>query len=91
MIIQTILLDPSGADWTDGPSNVSRLDPSAADQIDAKHQATDLAVVFVGRQLAARGSGHDIAAGDVEGDAGDPGGAFRGQEHGREGDVFGGS
>jgi hypothetical protein len=30
LIIQTILLDPSGAIWTDGPSNVSRLDPSGA-------------------------------------------------------------
>jgi hypothetical protein len=37
LIIQTILLDPSGAIWTDGPSNVSRLDPSGAVQIDAKH------------------------------------------------------
>ena len=44
LIIQTILLDPSGAVWTDDPSNVSRLDPSGADQIDAEHQATDLAV-----------------------------------------------
>jgi hypothetical protein len=44
LIIQTILLDPSGAVWTDGASNVSRLDPSGADQIDAEHQATDLAV-----------------------------------------------
>jgi hypothetical protein len=30
LIIQTILLDPSGAIRTDGPSNVSRLDPSGA-------------------------------------------------------------
>jgi hypothetical protein len=30
MIIQTILLDPSGAVWTDEAPNVSRLDPSAA-------------------------------------------------------------
>jgi hypothetical protein len=37
MIIQTILLDPSGAVWTDGASNVSRLDPSGAVQIDAEH------------------------------------------------------
>jgi len=37
LIIQTILLYPSGAVWTDGPSNVSRLDPSGADQIDAEH------------------------------------------------------
>jgi hypothetical protein len=28
MIIQTILLDPSGAVWTDEAPNVSRLDPS---------------------------------------------------------------
>jgi hypothetical protein len=37
MIIQTILLDPSGAVWTDEAPNVSRLDPSGADQIDAEH------------------------------------------------------
>jgi|SRR5215207_408865 hypothetical protein len=37
LIIQTILLYPSGAVWTDGPSNVSRLDPSGADQADADH------------------------------------------------------
>jgi hypothetical protein len=39
MIIQTILLDPSGAIWTDGPPNVSSLDPSGPDQIDAEHPA----------------------------------------------------
>jgi hypothetical protein len=37
LIIQTILLYPSGAVWTDEASNVSRLDPSGADQIDAEH------------------------------------------------------
>ena len=37
LIIQTILLDPSGAVWTDGPSNVSSPDPSGAVQIDAEH------------------------------------------------------
>jgi hypothetical protein len=37
MIIQSILLDQSGAVWTDGASNVSRLDPSGADQVDAEH------------------------------------------------------
>jgi hypothetical protein len=37
MIIQTILLDPSGAVWTDEAPNVSRLDPSGADQADAEH------------------------------------------------------
>jgi hypothetical protein len=30
LIIQTILLDPSGAVWTDALPNVSRLDPSGA-------------------------------------------------------------
>jgi hypothetical protein len=44
LIIHTILLDPSRAVWTDEASNVSSLDPSGSDQIDAEHQATDLAV-----------------------------------------------
>jgi hypothetical protein len=44
LIIQTIRRDPSGSVWTDEASNVSRPDPSGADQIDAEHQATDLAV-----------------------------------------------
>jgi hypothetical protein len=42
LIIQTIRRDRSGAVQTDDPSNVSRPDPSGADQIDAEHQATDL-------------------------------------------------
>jgi hypothetical protein len=37
MIIQTILLDPSGAVWTDKAFNLSRLDPSGAVQADAEH------------------------------------------------------
>jgi hypothetical protein len=37
LIIQTILLYPSGAVWTDEASNVSRLDPSGAVQIDVEH------------------------------------------------------
>jgi hypothetical protein len=44
LIIQTIRRDPTGSDQTDDPSNVSRPDRSGADQIDAEHQATDLAV-----------------------------------------------
>jgi hypothetical protein len=44
LIIQTIRQDPSGSVWIDDPSNVSRPVPSGADQIDAEHQATDLAV-----------------------------------------------
>jgi hypothetical protein len=60
MIIQTILLDPSGAVWTDEASNVSRPDPSGADQIDAEHQATDLAV---GVRFARSGSSFSRPAG----------------------------
>jgi hypothetical protein len=37
LIIQTILLYPSGAIWTDEASNVSSLDPSGAVQVDAEH------------------------------------------------------
>ena len=44
MIIQTIQQHPSRAVWIDDPSDVSRPDPSGADQSDAEHQATDLAV-----------------------------------------------
>jgi hypothetical protein len=45
MIIQTIGLDPSGSVWTDAASNVSSLDPSGADQIDAEHPARNRKVV----------------------------------------------
>src|SRR5215208_3047532 len=44
LIIQTIRLDRSGSVWIDEASNLSRPDRSGADQIDAEHQATDLAV-----------------------------------------------
>jgi uncharacterized membrane protein len=46
LIIQTIRRDLSGSDQIDEASNLSRPDPSRADQIDAEHQATDLAVVL---------------------------------------------
>jgi hypothetical protein len=45
LIIQTILLYPSGAVWTDEASNVSRLDPSGAVQIDAEHPSRSRKVV----------------------------------------------
>jgi hypothetical protein len=45
MIIQTILLDPSGAVWNDEAANVSRLDPSEADQTDAEHPSRNRKVV----------------------------------------------
>jgi Putative heavy-metal-binding len=37
--------DPSGPVWTDGASNVSRLDPSGAVQVDAEHLARNRKVV----------------------------------------------
>jgi hypothetical protein len=44
LIIQTIRRVPSGSVWIDDASNVSRPDRSGADQIDAEHQATHLAL-----------------------------------------------
>jgi hypothetical protein len=44
-IIQTILLDPSGAVWTDEAANVSRPDPSGAVQSDAEHLARNRKVI----------------------------------------------
>jgi hypothetical protein len=44
LIIQTIRRDRSGSVWTDEASNLSRPDRSGADQIDAEHQAADLAI-----------------------------------------------
>jgi hypothetical protein len=45
MIIQTILLYPSGAIWTDDAVHVSRPDPSGADQADADHPTRNRKVV----------------------------------------------
>jgi hypothetical protein len=45
LIIQTIGLDPSGAVWTDGASNVSSLDPSGAIPTDAEHPTRNRKVV----------------------------------------------
>jgi hypothetical protein len=45
LIIQSIGLDPSGAVWTDGASNMSRPDPSGAIQIDAEHPSRNRKVV----------------------------------------------
>jgi hypothetical protein len=44
LIIQTIRQHPSGPIGIDEAPNLSRADPSGADQTDAEHQATDLAV-----------------------------------------------
>jgi hypothetical protein len=45
MIIQTIRLPPSRAVWTETASNVSRLDPSGADQTDAENPTRNRKVV----------------------------------------------
>ena len=45
LIIQTILLDPSRAVWTDEAPNVSRLHPSGAIQGDAEHPTRNRKVV----------------------------------------------
>jgi hypothetical protein len=52
LIIQTILLDPSGAVWTDAASNVSSPDPSGAIPTDAEHPTRN-------RKVAGRLSGKD--------------------------------
>jgi hypothetical protein len=52
LIIQTILLHPSGAVWTDSASNVSRLDPSGAVQIDAEHPSRNRKVAGSGAMSA---------------------------------------
>jgi hypothetical protein len=49
MIIQTILLYPSGAVWTDAASHVSRLDPSGAYWVDAEHPTRNRKVEVRGR------------------------------------------
>jgi hypothetical protein len=54
MVIQTILLDPSGAVWTDEASNVSRLDPSGAVQVDAEHPSRNRLHSSFARLSAAR-------------------------------------
>jgi hypothetical protein len=48
LIIQTNRLDPSGAVWSDKPSNVSRLDPSGADLIDRGPTSTEARKPLVG-------------------------------------------
>jgi hypothetical protein len=52
LIIQTILLYPSRAIWTDEAPNVSSQDPSEAVQIDAEHPSRN-------RKVAGRLSGKD--------------------------------
>jgi hypothetical protein len=56
MIIQTILLDPTGAVQTDEAANVSRPDPTGADQIDAEHPSRNRKVEVPYSTL-----GHDMA------------------------------
>jgi hypothetical protein len=58
LIIQTIRRDLSGAVWTDEAPNLSSPDPSGADQIDAEHQATDLAIMGNSWQSAWQSTSH---------------------------------
>jgi hypothetical protein len=44
MVIQTIQLDPPEPNWADDTSHLTSLDPTGADQLDAEHPPTDLAV-----------------------------------------------
>jgi len=44
MVIQTTQPEPPEPNWTDDTPHLSRLDPTGADQSDAEHQPTDLAV-----------------------------------------------
>jgi hypothetical protein len=53
LIIQTIRLDLSGSDQIDEASNVSRPDPSGADQIDAEHLSNGVGSQLVGVVIAA--------------------------------------
>jgi hypothetical protein len=55
LIIQTIPLDPSGAVWTDEAANLSSQDPAGADQLDAEHKTTELAVALDQVEHLARG------------------------------------
>src|SRR4030095_11706359 len=60
MIIQTIFLDPTGAVWTDEASNVSRLDPSGAVQVDAAHPSSNREVVGSNPSSGSKTAGQSI-------------------------------
>ena len=60
LIIQTILLYPSGAVWTDEPSNVSRPDPSRALQFDAEHPSRNRKVVGSNPTSGSKTAGQSI-------------------------------
>jgi hypothetical protein len=44
MVIQTTQLVPPEPNWTDNMPHLTSLDPTGADQSDAEHSPTDLAV-----------------------------------------------
>jgi hypothetical protein len=60
MIIQTILLDPSGAVWTDAASNVSRLDPAGAVQVDAEHPTRNRKIEGSNPSSGSKTAGQDV-------------------------------
>jgi hypothetical protein len=60
LIIQTILLYPSGAVWTDDAAHVSRRNPSGADQIDAKHPTRNRQVEGSNPSSGSKTAGQDV-------------------------------
>jgi hypothetical protein len=58
MIIQTILLSPSGSDQIDAAPNVSRHDPSGAVQVDAEHLTRNRKVVGSNPSSGSKTAGH---------------------------------
>jgi len=63
MIIRTTQLLPSGPNGTNDPPHLTSLDPTGADQSDAEHPPTDLAVGF--ESLAARSKAQVRRSGGV--------------------------
>jgi hypothetical protein len=80
LIIQTILLYPSGAVWTDEASNVSSLDPSGAIQIDAEHPSRNRKVEGSNPSSGSKTAGHRAISGVADRAAGAGGHSF-GSDH----------
>jgi hypothetical protein len=62
LIIQTILLDPTGAVWTHEAPNVSRLDPSGAVQVDAERPSRNRKVVGSNPTSGSKTAGQSMCA-----------------------------
>ena len=84
MIIQTILLDPSRAVWTESASNLSSLDPSGADQIDAEHPSRNRKVEGSNPSSGSKTAGQSGISDIADGAAATGGHSF-GLDHGAAG------